>query len=89
MTVTHHPDRSRFETDHDDPAYLEYEERDEATLDLQHTIVPPHLEGKGIASDLVKSALEFARSNGLRVIPTCSYVRSWLSRHDEYEDLVA
>ena len=89
MTVTHHPDRSRFETDHDEPAYLEYERRGEGTIDLVHTIVPPHLEGKGIASDLVKTAFEYAKSNNVRVVPSCSYVRSWLSRHDGYEDIVS
>ncbi|HEY0590849.1 MAG TPA: GNAT family N-acetyltransferase, partial [Thermoanaerobaculia bacterium] len=47
------------------------------------------LEGQGIASELVRSALDYARSNGVRVVPTCSYVRSWLSRHEGYEDVVA
>lgn len=89
MTVTHRPEKSRFETDHDAPAYLEYERRDDDVLDLQHTIVPQPLEGQGIASELVRSALDYARSNGVRVVPTCSYVRSWLSRHEGYEDVVA
>ncbi len=89
MTVTHRPERSRFETDHDEPAYLEYQKRDENVLDLQHTIVPQHLEGRGIGSDLVRTALEYARSNGIRVVPSCSFVKSWLSRHEDYGDVVA
>ena len=89
MPVKHDAARNRFETEHDEPGYLAYEMRDDGTLDLQHTIVPAHLEGQGLASQLVKSALEHARANGVRVIPSCSYVRAWLARHDGYDDVLA
>ncbi len=89
MTVSHHPEKNRFETDHAEPAYIEYERRDGDVLDLRHTIVPEHLEGQGVGSALVRGALDYARTNGQRVVPTCSFVRSWLDRHEGYEDLVA
>ncbi|EHR72649.1 putative acetyltransferase [Burkholderiales bacterium JOSHI_001] len=56
---------------------------------LTHTEVPPALEGRGIAAQLVKAALEHARAQGLRVKPACSYVRVYLKRHPEYQDLLA
>ncbi|HEX6016891.1 MAG TPA: N-acetyltransferase, partial [Burkholderiaceae bacterium] len=37
----------------------------------------------------VRAALDHARTNGLRVRPACSYVRTYLRRHPEAQDLVA
>lgn len=58
-------------------------------MQLHHTEVPVALEGRGIAGQLVKAALEYAKSHGLRVAPYCSYVRSYLKRHPEYHPLLA
>jgi hypothetical protein len=58
-------------------------------LDLIHTEVPPPLEGHGYAAALATAALGFARREGMKVIPTCPYVKAFLQRHPEYEDLVA
>jgi hypothetical protein len=53
-----------------------------------HTVVPDELSGRGIASELVKFALDDARSRGLKVVPQCAYVSSWIARHPEYQDLL-
>jgi predicted GNAT family acetyltransferase len=68
-------------------AVLTYELRDD-TLDLTHTRVPSQLEGQGYGAALVKAAMESARAKGLKVIPTCPFVRTYLRRHKEYGDLV-
>jgi predicted GNAT family acetyltransferase len=54
---------------------------------MTHTFVPPALRGRGIAEKLVRTALEYARQEGLRVFPVCSYVEAFLQRHSEYSDL--
>lgn len=59
------------------------------TLDLTHTKVPPEMEGRGYGSALARAALDFARAQHLRIIPTCPFVQSFLRRHKEYADLVA
>jgi predicted GNAT family acetyltransferase len=56
---------------------------------LTHTEVPPALEGRGIAAALVKAALDWARAEGLRVRPLCSYVVAYMRRHPETQDLLA
>jgi len=68
----------------------------EASYDIEggvmrmlHTGVPRPLEGRGIAAALVKSALDHARAQGLRVKPLCSYVRIYMRRHPETLDLLA
>lgn len=53
-----------------------------------HTEVLPDYEGKGMASRLVKTALETSRATGLRVVPLCPYVKDYIERHPEFADLV-
>jgi hypothetical protein len=59
------------------------------TMMLVHTEVPPQLEGRGIASLLVRAAFDHARQNGMDVLPVCSYVRTWVERHPEVSPLLA
>jgi len=58
-------------------------------LHMTHTGVPRPLEGRGIAAALVRSALDWARAEGFKVNPACSYVRSYMQRHKESQDLLA
>ena len=80
----------RFEIrEGDDLAVLEYRvRRGTQALVLTHTAVPQRLEGKGIAGLLARTALEYAREHQMRVVPLCSFVRTYLQRHPEYMDLV-
>jgi uncharacterized protein len=59
------------------------------TLVMTHTAVHPSLQGRGIAAALVETALAFARSEGLKVDPVCSYVQAYLQKHPELRGLVA
>ncbi len=56
---------------------------------LTHTGVPAALGGRGIAAALVKAALDWARAQGLKVQPQCSYVAVYMRRHPETQDLLA
>ncbi|MBT8385898.1 MAG: N-acetyltransferase [Ignavibacteria bacterium] len=58
-------------------------------IDLYRTFTPPELRGKGVAGKIVKYALEHAKNNNLKVIPTCSYVRVYIERHKNYKELLA
>jgi predicted GNAT family acetyltransferase len=57
-------------------------------LDLTHTSVPQEAEGRGIATLLARSALEYARAQGLKVIASCPFVHAYLRKHPEYADLI-
>jgi predicted GNAT family acetyltransferase len=61
----------------------------EEAVTLIHTEISPEFEGQGLGSKLVAGALDDIRSRGLRVIPICRFVRSYLERHPEHADLVA
>ena len=56
---------------------------------MTHTEVPPAFEGRGIAAALVREALAWARAQGLKVWPLCSYVAVYMRRHPETQDLLA
>lgn len=86
--IHHNADAGRFEATIDGLlARCDYRLSDGVML-LTHTEVPPALEGRGIAAALVRTALEHAAREGLRVRPMCSYVRLYLARHPQYRGLV-
>lgn len=72
----------------DNYPYLAYNEKADRVLDLVETYVPKDMRGEGVAAQLVTHALEYAKENGYRVIPTCPYVSSFIEKHNEYSHLV-
>jgi uncharacterized protein len=87
--VADNPAASRFELRVGDQlGFLNYR-RDGNLLHLIHTEVPPEIEGEGYGSALARGALEYARTAGLQVVPSCRFVRAYLERHPEYAPLVA
>jgi uncharacterized protein len=54
-----------------------------------HTETDPAFEGQGVASTLVRWALDDVRARGLRAVPLCPFVKGYIEKHrDEYADLV-
>ena len=53
-----------------------------------HTEVDPRHERRGYGTQLVTRALDDIRSRGLRVVPTCPFVRAHVDAHSEYADLL-
>jgi uncharacterized protein len=86
--VTNNPEARRYEcrTDHG-LALLEYV-IDGTRIEYVHTEVPPESEGRGVGAALVRTALDEARAQDLRVVPTCPFVRAWIERHPDYHALV-
>jgi hypothetical protein len=48
---------------------------------LVHTEVPPSLRGHHVGERLVKAGLDAARTERLRVVAVCPFVRAYLRRH--------
>ena len=69
-------------------AYLQYLIVDKNVLNYYKTYVPNELRGKGIAGKIVEAALNYARENNLKIIPSCSYVDIFIERNKNFEDLV-
>lgn len=89
LHITHNTAAQRFEADvQGRQAVCDYR-RQGQVLDLNHTWVPPTSQGQGHAAALVQAALVWARAEGLRVRPSCSYVAVYMRRHPETRDLLA
>ncbi|MFL5683217.1 MAG: GNAT family N-acetyltransferase, partial [Chloroflexota bacterium] len=87
--ITDAIERARYEAHLDDElaGFLEYVTK-HGRIALVHTEVFPEYEGLGVASALVRHALDDARSRELRVIALCEYVQGYLARHPGDEDIV-
>jgi uncharacterized protein len=79
----------RFELDvADQTAFANYRQTPDAIV-ITHTETPRALRGRGIASELVKGALEMIRADGHKAIAGCGFVVDYLAKHPEYADLMA
>ena len=89
LKVTKNAEEQRFETSVEGQlAVIEYEMMGDSVIDFVHTEVPVALEGRGIADHMAHEVLEYARNQGLAVIPQCPFVADYISRHPEYQSLV-
>ncbi len=60
------------------------------TIVFHHTVVEPHLRRRGIAGQLVARALDTIRDRGgLRVVPRCSYMKSFIDDHPDYAEVLS
>lgn len=72
-TVTHDSATTTFTCG---PSHLDYTLHPATSeLEIWHTYVPPRLRGRGLAAALCDAAYAHASRCGLRIRPTCSYVR--------------
>ncbi len=79
---------NEFELEVDGHRAIAAYQLDDDTITFTHTLVPKKLEGRGIASKLIRAALDSARDRGLKVIPICPFVKAFIERHPEYQALV-
>jgi uncharacterized protein len=79
----------RFELDVDGGVAFANYRLAPGTIILTHTETPGPLRGRGIASQLVKGALEMIRADGLKVVAGCGFVVDYLQKHSEFADLEA
>jgi predicted GNAT family acetyltransferase len=62
--------------------------RENAVITFTHTEVDDRFEGQGVGSQLVREALDDARAAGSPVRVECPFVRAYVDRHPEYQDLL-
>ena len=89
ITVEHLPRQGRFQAIVDGHRCVCDYRLDGSVMHLTHTEVAPQLEGRGIAATLVRAALAYAESAGLKINPLCSYVRAYMGQHPETQGLRA
>jgi uncharacterized protein len=88
MSLTHNTAIGRFEiTSGESVAVLDYS-LSGRTITFVHTGVPPEMEGRGYGSQLARAGLEYAKREQLTVVPQCPFIRTYIERHPEYEELL-
>lgn len=88
VRIVHASRRHRYEL-HDGEAvigFATYRLPDDEHVDFVHTEVDDVYEGQGLASRLIRFALDDVRAAGKRIVPHCPYVAAWVRRHPEYAD---
>ncbi len=89
LQIQHEQEAKQFFVDIDgNIAKLDYFiEPDGKILDYYHTFVPEALRGQQIADKIVKFALDYAKENNFKVIPSCPFVKRMIERYPEYKDI--
>ncbi len=94
VDVRNNADLSRYEAWVDGvlAGYSEYELDEwsgQRRIVFTHTVVDDEFEGQGIGSTLARKALDDVRAQGgRRVVPRCPFIRGWIEKHPDYDNLV-
>ena len=56
---------------------------------IVHTEVPQELGGRGVGTALARGVLEDVRRRGLKVVVRCSFIRAFMTKNPEFNDLLA
>jgi predicted GNAT family acetyltransferase len=88
--ITDNAGKNRYEirVDGDLAGFVDYE-REEGSVVLVHTEVDSAFEGKGVGSALARGTLDDIRGKGGTVVPVCPFIKKWIEKHPDYQDLVA
>ena len=90
MAITHNaPDQEFTTIRHGLQAGLAYSRPAEGVIDFTHTFVDEGLRGQGVAEELARAALAFARQEHLKVRTSCSFMAGFVQRnHAGYADIL-
>ena len=66
---------------------ITYYQQDDHTLVIDHTEVEEAFRGGDDGKALVKKVAGYARENGLKIIPQCSYARKQFEEDTSYADV--
>jgi uncharacterized protein len=86
--VINNTEKHRFELAVDGYMAASYYQISDGIITFIHTDVPAELGGKGIGSKLIRGALDQVRADGLKVIPQCPFVKAFIEKHPDYQDLL-
>ena len=86
--ISRNPALDRFETMVEGELCVIDYRREGTTIYLTHVGVPRPVGNRGIAAALTQAAFDWARTEGLQIVPVCPYVVAWIKRHRSYRPLL-
>jgi uncharacterized protein len=89
LEVADNPDKARFEilADGELAGFVQYHLNGDV-IAFTHTQTDDRFRGHGFAGRLMQSSLDAARERHLKVLPYCPFMKSWITAHREYADLI-
>jgi predicted GNAT family acetyltransferase len=89
VTVSRNESTHRFEARLDGvPAgFVDYKQRGNEVV-LIHTETLSGFEGRGVGGALARFALDEIRERGEKAVVLCPFIKTYLARHPEYNDVV-
>ena len=93
-TTSHHTPQSdgghfTLKADGHTLATLSYTLTTPALADFYSTHVHPDHGGQGLGTKVLLEGLSWARAQGIKITPTCSFVAHFFETHPEHRDLRA
>jgi predicted GNAT family acetyltransferase len=88
-TVRDNPARHRYELEVEGHVALAEYGLAAGVITFVHTVVPKELAGRGVGSTLARGALEDVRRRGLEVVAQCPFIKGFMDKHAEFNDLRA
>lgn len=95
MTIQHKQDGGHGtfyvpgENDTDEPlAEMTYRTKEPHTMVIDHTEVSEQLRGQNIGYQLVHTAVEYARTNHLTIVPLCTFAKAVFDKKPEFKDVL-
>jgi predicted GNAT family acetyltransferase len=76
------------ETENNPIAEVTYVNTADGVITVDHTFVSEELRGQNIAQQLIKTVIDFAREENLKIIPECSYAEKQFSKNPDYADVL-
>jgi predicted GNAT family acetyltransferase len=88
--ITNNAAQNRYEIHLDGSlaGFAEYRLRKDRVIFI-HTEIDPSYEGHGLGGLLAAGALDDVRASGLMAVPLCPFIKAYIDKHPEYQDLVA
>lgn len=88
MDVVEKPEQNRFELALDGGTALVAYRADGNRLVLIHTEVPEEFSGQGVGSRLARGVFELIRASGRKAVVRCEFLKGWVAKHPEYDDII-
>ena len=87
--VVDNPSKGRFEMGTPAGLAVAHYRLDGNVMTIYHTEVPVALRGRGVGGQLVEGVLSELRRLNLKVVPSCGFVRAFMQRNTQFQDLLA
>lgn len=70
-------------------AELVYTKTTAEKMIIEHTEVDESLSGQGVGLQLVHTAVDYARTHNMKIIPLCPFAKSVFDKKAEFRDVLA